>query len=328
MDARVGSPPFLLPLKVSARSRILAFGRALFPLSIGLGILIASVSFIASGSPIEEGFGALLLAFHAGPLAVMLALLMMKPAFVKRPHVRIEERGLTINHWGVFRLPLAIPWAMVRLTAVTDDPPRRRFGRQDTRRFRLSGDAGAHKIPEFLYSRDSASAFPVVSHAGDPPNVALIFARPIPLWPARRTTKVLAAKGPVHIARPRQITYGLLLRVADPELARRAFGRHGLVDHIGVEDLMAVAPGPEQRDRARARNTRANLIVAGIITINMFSAPLAGDIGPADPPRFDEGLLLPSVSGRVPPGREHSLARPQDGGDPAEQVQRVRGQPG
>lgn len=321
MDARVGSPLLVLPLRVSARSRLIAFGRALFPLAIGVGIIIASVAFVASDAPLQEGFGALLLAYHAGPLAVMLAFLMMKPAFVKSPHIRIEERGLTVHHWGVFRMPLTIPWTMVRLTAVTDEPPARRFGRQDARRFKLAGETRDPKTPEFLYSRDSASAFPVVSHVGDPPNVALIFARPIPLWPARRTTKVLPTKGPMHIARPRQITYGLLLRVRDTELARRAFEHRGLVDQIRVEDLMSVAPGPVQRDRARARNTRANLTVAGIITINMFSPVLAGDIGPAAPPSFDEHRR--SMSGRVAPGREHSLARPQHGGDPVQQVQRV-----
>lgn len=320
MDAQVASPRFVLPLKISRGSRVLALVRALFPLAVGVVIILASIAFVVSDSPLEEGFGALLLAYHLGPLAMMLAILMMKPAFVRSPHVKIEERGLTIHHWGVFRIPLAIPWTSVKLAAVTDEPPARRFAPQDNQRFKLAGRTLDSKTPEFLYSRDSSSAFPVVSHVGDPPNLVLIFERPIALWPARRTTKILPAKGPVHIARPRQISYGLMLRVKDPTLARRAFQGHGLVDHIRMEDLMGVAPGPEQRDRARARNTRANLTVAGIITLNIFSPVVAGDIGPADPPSFDNQR---SVSGGIAAGGEHSLARPQYGGDSSHQVQHI-----
>jgi hypothetical protein len=91
----------------------------------------------------------------------------------------------------------------------------------------------------------------------------------------------MAAKGPIHLARPNQRSYGLLLRVADPEQARRAFHQHELLRKVTGRDVLAVGPGPEQQERARTYNTRANLLVGAIILLN-FGPLLIEGVGPAE----------------------------------------------
>lgn len=294
----------VVPLRITLYSRAVAFVRALFPLSLGTGILIAIlVASIRSPRPLESLLGAVIVGWQFCLLLVMLGIVMMKTAFVRRPQLRLEERGFVIHHGGIFRLPLAIGWDAVRLVAVEEETPHRRFGRRDGHRFELSGRSPDDVVlPAHLYSRVGGSPFPVLSHVSDPPNVAIIFERPVTLYPTRRTTKVLPVKGPVHIARPRQVTSGVLLRVADPDLARRAFAGHGLVEALTFDHVLSVAPGPLQKERARARNTRANLTVAAIIFLNV-AAPIAVEgIGPAEAPAFDGGVLAPMAQAAGLPG--------------------------
>jgi hypothetical protein len=113
-----------------------------------------------------------------------------------------------------------------------------------------------------------------------------MFNRPVPVGNARRTLKILAAKGPIHVVRPRQETHGLMLRVADPEQARRAFHQHELLGSVTARDVLAVSPGQAQYERARTYNTRANLLVAGLIFLNMGGPMLARGAGPADQVRL------------------------------------------
>jgi len=200
---------------------------------------------------------------------------MMRPAFTRRAQLDVDPEGVTIVNPGVLRRPLRIPKSDIRLAAIDSTVPPRQFhvGPRDHRRFPITAPHGYQgpPLPEFLYSRVGGSPFPLISHVGDPPNVLLLLNRPEQLHGARRTYKVMAAKGPIHLARPHQKTHGLFLRVDEPEQARRAFHQHELLREVTGRDVLTVGPGPEQRERARTYNTRANLLVGAIILLNFGS---------------------------------------------------------
>jgi hypothetical protein len=245
-----------------------------------------------------QNFGLLAVMWHAGAALAVLGILMMKPAFTRKARVDVDPAGVTIVHSGVLRRPLRIQKSDIRLAAVDSTVPPRQFkiGPRDHRRFPITAPLGYHgpALPDYLYSRDGGSPFPLVSHIGDPPNVLILMNRPEDLHNARRTHKVLAAKGPIHLTRAHQKTHGLLLRVADPEQARRAFHQHELLSEVTGRHVLAVGPGPAQQERARTHNTRANLLVGAIILLNFGPLMLLEGVGPA------ENSVLP-ISGQTAP---------------------------
>lgn len=278
--------PSIVPLRVSLYSRFIAFFRALFPLAFGTFVVVSALDFAITSTeePLNGRTVAALLGWHLGVLGMALGWLMMRTAVVRRPRLTLDNEGLTIEHRGMLRVPLSIKREMIQLAAVETDTPRRRFGRSESRRFNLpAAPDGSPRRPEWLYSRTSGSPFPLLSHVSDPPNVALVFSEPLSPYPARRTAKIFPVKGPVHILRPRQQTRGLLLRVRDPEVARRVFEQHGLLGTMTVQEVEGVAPGVAQRDRARARSTRANLLAAAIVGVNLLGPALAQRrLGPSE----------------------------------------------
>jgi hypothetical protein len=289
-DAEISPPPpspvWAIPLRVTPHNRILGFLRALFPILGAVGLINAVLPELDSDKSLMTNFGVIAVMWHAGGALVVLGILMMKPAFTRKARLDVDPDGVTIVHPGVFRRPLRIEKPNIRLAAVdTTVPPRQlKVGPRDHRRFPIAAPYGYQgpALPNYLYSRDGGSPFPVVSHIGDPPNVLFLLNRAEELHGARRTHKVMAAKGPIHLARPNQKTYGLLLRVADAEQARRAFHQHELLHEVTGRDVLAVGPGPEQQERARTHNTRANLLVGAIILLNIGPIMLYEGVGPAE----------------------------------------------
>jgi hypothetical protein len=284
---------------VTPHNRILGFLRALFPILGAVGLIDVIFSQLDPDESLMTSFGRLAVMWHAGAALAVLGILMMKPAFTRKARLEVDPDGVTIVHPGVFRRPLRIEKSKIRLAAVdTTVPPRQlKVGPRDHRRFPIAAPHGYQgpALPDFLYSRDGGSPFPLVSHLGDPPNVLFLLNRAEELHGARRTHKLMAAKGPIHLARPNQRSYGLLLRVADPERARRAFHQHELLREVTGRDVLAVGPGPEQQERARTYNTRANLLVGAIILLNFGPIMLYDGVGPA------ENSVIP-ISGEIAPG--------------------------
>ncbi len=276
---------------------MIAFLRALIPLLTGLAIVVAVIveSLRADGS-LDGRFALLVSGWHLGATMSCLGVLMMRTAFVRRPHLVVDPEGLTIHQSGILKRPLRFPQRDIRVAAIDASVPPRQFriGLRDHRRFPVSAPPGyqGRPLPEWLYSRVGGSPFPLISHLGDPPNVLLMFNRPVPVDNARRTLKILAAKGPIHVVRPRQETHGLMLRVADPEQARRALHQHELLGEVTTRDVLAVGPGQAQFERARTYNTRANLLVAGLIVLNVGGPMLVEGVGPAD----GAGVIAPGAA--------------------------------
>ncbi len=292
------SPVWTLPLRVSLYSRVIAFFRALWPL---LGVWIA-VSIVIQEIDPDESLGAsfalLAVMWHAGAAGAFLGLLMLHAAFTRKAHLQVDPEGVTIHHPGVLRRPLRIPKSDLALAAVDPSIPPRRWhiGPRDHRRFPITAPGGylGPRLPGWLYSRTGGSPFPLVSHVGDPPNVLLLLNRPEALHGARRTNKVMAAKGPIHLVRPHQQTHGLLLRVADPEQAERALHQHELLAEVTGRDVLTVGPGPAQHERARTYNTRANLLVGAIVLLNFGPLMLIEGVGPA------QNSLIPALGAPAP----------------------------
>jgi hypothetical protein len=283
---------------VTPHNRILGFLRALFPILGAVGLIDVIFSQLDPDESLMTSFGRLAVMWHAGAALAVLGILMMKPALTRKARLEVDPDGVTIVHPGVFRRPLRIEKSSIRLAAVdTTVPPRQlKVGPRDHRRFPIAAPHGYQgpALPDFLYSRDGGSPFPLVSHLGDPPNVLFLLNRAEELHGARRTHKLMAAKGPIHLARPNPRSYGLLLRVADPERARRAFHQHELLREVTGRDVLAVGPGPEQQERARTYNTRANLLVGAIILLNFGPLMLFEGVGPA------ESSVVP-ISGEIAP---------------------------
>ena len=278
------SPVWELPLRVTLYSRALALLRGLLPLLLlGGGALLAL--FDPRSEPPDPSFLSLAASWHAIVAVCCLLLLLMRPAFARRAHLRVDPGGVTIDHGGVLRRPLRIPKEEIKLAAAdtTSRPRRFQIGSRDHRRFPITAPRAYQgpPLPEWLYSRVGSSPFPLISHLGDPPNVVLLLEHPVTLSWARRTIKILAAKGPVHVARPSQKTQGLMLRVVHPDRARAAFHQHELLGEVTARDVLAVGPGQEQYERARTYNTRANLLVGAIIMLNFGPIMLFVGIGPA-----------------------------------------------
>jgi hypothetical protein len=285
---------------VTPYNRTLGFLRALFPILGAVGLVNVVFTEIDPEESLMQNFVWLTVAWHVGAALAVLGILMMKPAFTRKARLDIDPAGVTIVHSGVLRRPLRIQKSDIRLAAVDSTVPPRQFkiGPRDHRRFPITAPHGYHgpALPDYLYSRDGGSPFPLVSHIGDPPNVLILMNRPEELHNARRTHKVMAAKGPIHLTRPHQKTHGLLLRVADPEQARRAFHQHELLSEVTGRHVLAVGPGPAQQERARTYNTRANLLVGAIILLNFGPLMLLDGVGPA------ENSVLPISGQTAPPG--------------------------
>jgi hypothetical protein len=302
-DAEVSPPPaspvWAVPLRVTPYNRILGFLRALFPILGAVGLIDGVLPQLDSDKSLMTNFAMVAVMWHAGAALAALGILMMKPTFTRRARLDVDPDGVTIVHPGVFRRPLRIQKPDIRLAAVDTTVPPRQFkiGPRDHRRFPITAPHGYQgpALPDYLYSRDGGSPFPVVSHIGDPPNVLLMLNRPEQLHGARRTHKVMAAKGPIHLARPHQKTHGLLLRVADPRQAQSAFHQHELLHKVTGRDVLSVGPGPEQQERARTYNTRANLLVGAIILLNFAPLMLIDGVGPS------ENSVVP-IPGRATPG--------------------------
>ena len=304
-DAEISPPPaspvWAIPLRVTPYNRTLGFLRALFPILGAVGLVNVVFTEIDPEESLMQNFVWLTVAWHVGAALAVLGILMMKPAFTRKARLDVDPAGVTIVHSGVLRRPLRIQKSDIRLAAVDGTVPPRQFkiGPRDHRRFPITAPHGYHgpALPDYLYSRDGGSPFPLISHIGDPPNVLILMNRPEDLHNARRTHKVMAAKGPIHLTRPHQKTHGLLLRVADPEQARRAFHQHELLSEVTGRHVLAVGPGPDQQERARTHNTRANLLVGAIILLNFGPLMLYDGVGPA------ENSVLPISGQTTPTGR-------------------------
>lgn len=299
-DAELSPPPaspvWAIPLRLTPFNRTIGFFRALFPILGVVGLIDIIVSQLDADSSLVGNFGLLAIMWHVGAALACLGILMMKPAFTRKARLDVDPDGVTIIHPGVLRRPLRIAKSDIRLAAVDSTVHPRQFhiGPRDHRRFPIAAPHGYQgpSLPGYLYSRVGGSPFPLISHVGDPPNVLLLLNRPEQLNGARRTHKVMAAKGPIHLARPHQKTHGLLLRVADPEQAHRAFHQHELLREVTGRDVLSVGPGPDQQERARTYNTRANLLVGAIILLNFGPLMLIEGVGPT------ENSVLP-ISGQT-----------------------------
>lgn len=289
-DAELSPPPaspvWALPLRLTPYNRSIGFFRALFPILGAVGLVNYFVAQLDADRNIVGNFVLLAVMWHVGAALLCLGILMMRPPFTRTARLDVDPEGVTIVHSGVLRRPLRIPKSDISLAAVDATVPRRQFhvGPRDHRRFPITTPHGYRgpPLPEYLYSRVGGSPFPLISHVGDPPNVLLLLNRPEQLHGARRTHKVMAAKGPIHLARPHQKTHGLLLRVAEPEQARRAFYQHELLREVTGRDVLAVGPSPAQQERARTYNTRANLLVGAIILLNFGPLMLIEGVGPTE----------------------------------------------
>lgn len=299
-DAELSPPPaspvWAMPLRLTPYNRTIGFFRALFPILGAVALIDIIVSQLDADRNLVGNFVLLAVLWHVGAALACLGILMMRPAFTRTARLDVDPEGVTIVNPGVFRHALRIPKSEIRLAAVDSTVPPRQFhvGPRDHRRFPITAPHGYQgpPLPEYLYSRVGGSPFPLISHVGDPPNVLLLLNRPEQLHGARRTHKVMAAKGPIHLARPHQKTNGLLLRVAEPERARRAFHQHELLREVTGRDVLAVGPGPAQQERARTYNTRANLLVGAIIMLNFGPLMLIEGVGPT------ENSVLP-ISGQA-----------------------------
>jgi putative Mn2+ efflux pump MntP len=295
------SPVWTMPLRLTPYNRTIGFFRALFPIVTAVGLIDFIVSQLDPDRNLAGNFILLAVMWHAGAALACLGILMIRPAFTRTARLDVDPEGVTIIHPGVLRRPLRITKSDIRLAAVDSTVPRRQFhvGPRDHRRFPITAPHGygGPPLPEYLYSRVGGSPFPLISHVGDPPNVLLLLNRPEKLNGARRTHKVMAAKGPIHLARLHQESHGLLLRVAEPEQARRAFHQHELLSNVTGRDVLAVGPGPAQQERARTYNTRANLLVGAIILLNFGPLMLIEGVGPT------QNSVLPISSEIAPAGR-------------------------
>ena len=281
------SPVWVLPLRVTAYSRVIAFLRGLVPLLVltTTVVVVLDEEFVAPPT-LSGRIGLVVVGFHAGAGLLCLGVLMLRTAFARHPRLQVDPAGITIHHSGILRWPLHVPKSEIKLAAVDPTVPQRRLhlGPRDHRRFPLDSPPGYEgpALPGWLYSREAGSPFPLVSHLGDPPNLLLMFRRSLPVVGARRTLKILAAKGPIHVVRPRQETHGLMLRIASPEQGRRAFHQHELLGQIAGRDILVASPGQAQYERARTYNTRANLLVGAVIAVNTLPIMLVLGVGPAD----------------------------------------------
>jgi hypothetical protein len=136
--------------------------------------------------------------------------------------------------------------------------------------------------PRWLYGRGQGSPFPLLAHNADAPNVVLVFNRPIVFSTARRTLRLFASLGPTHIVRPKQPTYGLLLRVQDPQAARAIFAEREVLGDITPDTLKLVAPDVAHYNRARTGRTRAYLGLALVLAVNLGAPIAVSGPGPAE----------------------------------------------
>ena len=65
---------------------------------------------------------------------------------------------------------------------------------------------------------------------------------------------------------------------------------NNLLGNVTGRDVLAVSPGQAQYERARTYNTRANLLVAGLIALNVGGPMLVEGVGPADQARLIDAI--------------------------------------
>ncbi|MGH2735662.1 MAG: hypothetical protein ACRDKZ_08780 [Actinomycetota bacterium] len=284
MQTSVTSPahrtqPLLLPLSVTLHSRSIALLRGLVPGLEGGLLFIAALTLEGSTS---DRLGAVLSLWPLGLLFGVAGLLLARPAFVRRARLVVEDGGVRIEHPGILRTPFVIAGPDIRLVAVADEPGgARRWHPAGAGRFTLGEESGPG-TPRWLYRRGHNSPFPLLGHAAEDPNVALLFARPIVFSSARRTLRLFASMGPTHIVRPKQPTSGLLLRVQDPQAARTAFAARGVLGTITADDVKRVAPDVVDYNRARTGRARAYLSLAMVVTMNVAAPLVVSGPGPAE----------------------------------------------
>ncbi|MGH2730778.1 MAG: hypothetical protein ACRDJI_09265 [Actinomycetota bacterium] len=254
--------------------------RALFPLILGLGLIVIALDQPSDKDlePAEQSgglVGGLIVAGACGWVGVRL----LRPAVVRRAAIKLrpgpEGTGeLVVDHHGLLKKPLVVPRALVRCAAIDHRPARWRWFR-DHKRFNLAGaDEGS---PSWLWSRTGDCPLPLLSHVGDVPNLAVLFDSPVPLRSVRRWMKPFALKGPVHILRRGQQARGFVARLQDPERALQALQTWTFVRPLTLDDVSELEPGPDERRKARGKRIRTNialLVIAAVYTIPpMFVEP-------------------------------------------------------
>ena len=228
-----------------------AYARALSPLlSIGLAVTVA-----------------------------WLGLARVRAALATGAHLRLTDAELVLEHPGLFADPLRIPRARVRAVAV--DAARARAHRLgDRKRFVVAEEAGEGRtVTACLYSSKQGAPVPVVGQIPtDIPNVAILFSDPVDFDTARRGTPALFSGRP-EVAPARGVSArGLLVKVQDAGAAVRAFETWGALRPLTVEEIAALDPVPEERNRRRrlrlAAHGAAVVLVATQAAIAWMATPL------------------------------------------------------
>jgi hypothetical protein len=148
--------------------------------------------------------------------------------------IRLTPDGATIEYDRLLRAPLLLPLGTLQLAVVERGSAKAGPGQG---RFpvlkRLSATAVVpreHGLEGWLWTSTSGSALTLLGDEDDAPNAALLFTKPlgedaITAAFAPDAAAEIAARSPLGAP----AVLGLLLRVAEPSAAERAFGRYGLL---------------------------------------------------------------------------------------------------
>jgi hypothetical protein len=147
--------------------------------------------------------------------------------------LRLTARGISIEHGRVMHLPLELPLGAVKVAAV-DAGPAKAQGRELGRFAILRRIARNRVIPRaegidgWLWTSTGGTALTSLGPAGEAPNVALIFAKPLGEAQLRAAfdadfVTALAARSPLG----NPTVSGVLFRVADAVAAENGFRRWG-----------------------------------------------------------------------------------------------------
>jgi hypothetical protein len=284
-------------LHTTARARVVAFLKGGIILASGVFIIIGIVSGLidsfGSGDPrdpLSPILGAVL-GFFVALLVISFGLRELRP-LVARAHIDVHDNGIEIVHPGVLRKPLFVPRGAVRAAWVESTTSKR--GRSTRRRFHLAGASGPDvpaPFPEWLVSREGGSPYPLISNVFDDPNVALVLTEPIELLKVvKRGTRPFAMRNPAPAPAVGKHARGLLLRVKDAGLARRALSGWGVLRPFALADIISLQPSDADDRRFAARRRGSNIALLATIGVQAL-LPLLALAAPTTACDQAEGLL-------------------------------------
>ena len=306
-----------LPLRVSRIRRAGSTVLGLTAVLVGLGSVIGVLRLLADrDSLVLHPLPTTSIAFLIGYVLIRFGWMRARPSFARRPVLRIEGGFLVVDHRGLLRRPLRVPWAQVTAIAIDDglQEPARSSRRQ---RFHLPSDAVTaypqRALPRWLFSPGQGSPFPLLSHVTDTPNVAILLREPVSLTHVRNTRPLPAASA-AHFPVPRSRARGLLLRIKDPHRLTDAVGTRAAVRQLTLDDIIAVEPPTsEQRDSARkiyaARTAMAILVALGALGPGVAASGVIhrGERSPAGGGRRTEASIRSCPGAPGGPGHPSSL---------------------